>query len=34
VRKGEAIVRAAADVEPGDPIEVEVAEGAFGARVE
>jgi exodeoxyribonuclease VII large subunit len=34
VRKGEAIVRAPADVEPGDPIEVEVAEGAFGARVE
>jgi exodeoxyribonuclease VII large subunit len=34
VRKGEEIVRAAAAVEPGDQIQVEVAEGAFGARVE
>ena len=34
VRKREAIVRAAREVEPGDRVEVEVAEGAFGARVE
>jgi exodeoxyribonuclease VII large subunit len=34
VRKGEEIVRAPADVEPGDPIGVEVAEGAFGAHVD
>jgi exodeoxyribonuclease VII large subunit len=34
VRKGEDIVRAAVDVEPGDPIRVEVAEGSFGAHVD
>jgi exodeoxyribonuclease VII large subunit len=34
VRKEDAIVRAAADVEPGDPIEVEVDDGRFEARVE
>jgi exodeoxyribonuclease VII large subunit len=34
VRKDHAIVRAAADVGPGDPIDVEVAEGSFGARVD
>ena len=34
VRKGEAIVRAPAEVAAGDAIDVEVAEGAFGARVE
>lgn len=34
VRKDDAIVRAAADVAAGDPIEVEVADGTFGARVE
>ncbi len=34
VRKGREIVRAAADAAPGDAIEVEVADGTFGARVE
>jgi exodeoxyribonuclease VII large subunit len=34
VRSGDAIVRSAGQVEPGRRIEVEVAEGAFGARVE
>jgi exodeoxyribonuclease VII large subunit len=34
VRKDQAIVRAAAEVSPGDPIDVEVADGKFGARVE
>jgi len=34
VRKSDAIVRAAREVEPGEWIEVEVADGAFGARVE
>ncbi len=34
VRKGDAIVRAAAEVQVGDAIDVEVAEGGFGARVE
>ena len=34
VRAGEAIVRSAEQVEPGRRVDVEVAEGAFGARVE
>jgi exodeoxyribonuclease VII large subunit len=34
VRSGDEIVRAAADVSPGDAVEVEVADGRFGARVE
>jgi exodeoxyribonuclease VII large subunit len=34
VRRGELIVHEAASVEPGDRVEVEVARGAFGARVE
>ena len=34
VRKGEAIVRAPDEVAAGDAIDVEVAEGTFGARVE
>jgi exodeoxyribonuclease VII large subunit len=34
VRKGDGVVRAAADVEGGDAISVLVAEGSFGARVE
>ena len=34
VRKGEAIIRAPAEVTAGDEIDVEVAEGTFGARVE
>ena len=34
VRKGEAIVRAPGEVEAGDAIDVEVAEGRFGARVD
>ena len=34
VRKGEEIVRAAAKVEPGDALDVEVAEGSFGAHVD
>jgi exodeoxyribonuclease VII large subunit len=34
VRTGEEIVRSAEDVSPGDPVEVEVADGRFGARVE
>jgi exodeoxyribonuclease VII large subunit len=34
VRSGAGIVRSAAAVAPGDPIEVEVADGRFGARVD
>jgi exodeoxyribonuclease VII large subunit len=34
VRAGDEIVRSAVDVSSGDPIEVEVADGRFGARVE
>jgi exodeoxyribonuclease VII large subunit len=34
VRKDDAIVRAPAEVDAGDAIDVEVAEGSFGARVE
>jgi exodeoxyribonuclease VII large subunit len=34
VRNGDAIVRSSAAVAPGDAIDVEVAEGRFGARVE
>jgi exodeoxyribonuclease VII large subunit len=34
VRSGTGIVRAAASVKPGDPLDVEVADGRFGARVE
>ena len=34
VRKGDEIVRAAAEVEAGDEIAVEVAEGSFGAHVD
>jgi exodeoxyribonuclease VII large subunit len=34
VRAGDEIVRSAADVSPGDAVEVEVADGRFGARVE
>ena len=34
VRKGDAIVRAADEVGPGDAIDVEVAEGRFGAHVD
>jgi exodeoxyribonuclease VII large subunit len=34
VRAGEELVRSPAQVDPGDPIRVEVAEGGFGARVE
>jgi exodeoxyribonuclease VII large subunit len=34
VRRGDAVVRAATDVAPGDAIAVRVAEGTFGARVE
>jgi exodeoxyribonuclease VII large subunit len=34
VRAGDAIVRAAAAVSPGDELRVDVADGAFGARVE
>jgi exodeoxyribonuclease VII large subunit len=34
VRTGDEIVRSAATVSPGDAIDVEVAEGRFGARVE
>jgi exodeoxyribonuclease VII large subunit len=34
VRTGEEIVRSATTVSPGDAIDVEVADGRFGARVE
>jgi exodeoxyribonuclease VII large subunit len=34
VRRGDDVVRAASDVEPGDAIAVRVADGSFGARVE
>ncbi len=34
VRMGEEIVRSKSSVTPGDPLEVEVADGRFGARVE
>jgi exodeoxyribonuclease VII large subunit len=34
VRHGDAIVRAAASLTPGERVDVELAEGAFGARVE
>ena len=34
VRRGDAVVRAPSDVAPGDALEVRVAEGSFGARVE
>ncbi len=34
VRRGDNVVHSPADVTPGDPIDVLVAEGAFGARVE
>jgi exodeoxyribonuclease VII large subunit len=34
VRAGEEIVRSRSTVTPGDPVEVEVADGRFGARVE
>jgi exodeoxyribonuclease VII large subunit len=34
VRAGDAIVRSGKAVEPGERVEVEVAEGGFGARVE
>ncbi len=34
VRAGDAIVRSAAAVESGDPIDVEVSDGRFGARVD
>jgi exodeoxyribonuclease VII large subunit len=34
VRTGEEIVRSATEVSAGDPLEVEVADGRFGARVE
>ncbi len=34
VRTGEEIVRSATAVSPGDPLDVEVADGRFGARVE
>jgi exodeoxyribonuclease VII large subunit len=34
VRTGDEIVRSAEDVSPGDAVEVEVADGRFGARVE
>jgi exodeoxyribonuclease VII large subunit len=34
VRTGEEIVRSSAAVSPGDPLDVEVADGRFGARVE
>jgi exodeoxyribonuclease VII large subunit len=34
VRSGKSLVRSAAAVAPGDPLEVEVADGSFGARVE
>jgi exodeoxyribonuclease VII large subunit len=34
VRAGDEIVRSAAAVSPGDPIDVEVGDGRFGARVE
>jgi exodeoxyribonuclease VII large subunit len=34
VRSDEAIVRSASDVSSGDPLDVEVADGRFGARVE
>jgi exodeoxyribonuclease VII large subunit len=34
VRAGDSIVRSGRGVEPGDRVEVELAEGGFGARVE
>ena len=34
VRAGDEIVRSPQAVQPGDPVDVEVAEGSFGARVE
>ena len=34
VRSRGSLVRSATAVEPGDPLRVEVADGAFGARVE
>ena len=34
VRAHDQVLRSAASVAPGDPVEVELAEGAFGARVE
>jgi exodeoxyribonuclease VII large subunit len=34
VRRGDAVVRAPSDVAPGDALEVRVAAGSFGARVE
>jgi len=34
VRSGPAIVRSADEVSPGEAIDVEVADGRFGARVE
>ena len=34
VRRGDTVVRAAAEVAPGDEIAVRVADGSFGARVE
>jgi len=34
VRSGTEIIRAAASVKSGDPLDVEVADGRFGARVE
>jgi hypothetical protein len=34
VRDGDGIVRAAAALEPGRRVEVRIAEGRFGARVE
>jgi exodeoxyribonuclease VII large subunit len=33
VRAGDTVLRSAAEVEPGDEVQVELAEGAFGARV-
>jgi exodeoxyribonuclease VII large subunit len=34
VRAGDAVVRSAAALAPGEPVEVELCEGSFGARVE
>jgi exodeoxyribonuclease VII large subunit len=34
VRRGDDVVRSAADVERGDPVSIRVADGSFGARVE
>jgi exodeoxyribonuclease VII large subunit len=34
VRKGDGVVRSAAALAAGDRVDVEVAEGSFGARVE